>query len=252
MQKIEFIMGMPIIVDIVDGQAFDEVFSYFRYVDEKFSPYRADSEVSQINKSQNPNFKYSKDMREILDLAEKTKKETNGYFDIYRNGYMDPSGIVKGWAIYRSSQILKNLGCKNFYINAGGDIQTSGLNSEGEKWSIGISNPFNVHENVKVVYLSGEGIATSGVYERGNHIYLPADAAHQALQAGNPNIVSLTVIAKNVYEADRFATAAFAMGKEGINFVEKQKGLEGYMINKDGFATMTTGFEKCLKKLTTS
>lgn len=239
-------MGMPIIVYVVDGNSkvFKKVFDYFKYVDEKFSPYKQNSEVTLINNSKSKVKNYSSDMQEILKFAEKTKKQTNGFFDINRSGYMDPSGIVKGWAIYEAAKILDKMGYENYYVDAGGDMQTNGLNTEGKKWAVGIRNPFIKSQNIKVVYLSGEGIATSGTYEKGNHIYLPANASRpDGMQADN-SIVSLTVIGPNVYEADRFSTPAFAMGKEGINFIEKQKDLEGYMINSSGIATMTSGFEK--------
>ncbi len=221
-------MGMPIIVDPGDN----EVFDYFREIDERFSSYKKNSEVTKINDGRLRIKNASADVKLILKLAEKTKQATDGYFDIYRNGYMDPSGIVKGWAIYEASKILDKKGMKKYYINAGGDIQT-----KGGPWTVGIRNPFKTNENVKIVYLNGEGIATSGTYEKGNHIYNPKGIV-------NNTIVSITVIGKNVYEADRFATAAFAMGAEGINFVEKQNGLEGYMIDVDGIGTMTSGFEK--------
>ena len=55
---------------------------------------------------------------------------------------------------------------------------------------------------------------------------------------------SLTVIGPNVYEADRFATAAFAMGREGLRFIEEQPGLEGYMIDRSGMASYTSGFDR--------
>jgi thiamine biosynthesis lipoprotein len=55
---------------------------------------------------------------------------------------------------------------------------------------------------------------------------------------------SITIIGPNVYEADRFATPAFVMGENAIAFIEKQKGLEGYIIDNKGEATMTSGFEK--------
>jgi thiamine biosynthesis lipoprotein len=58
------------------------------------------------------------------------------------------------------------------------------------------------------------------------------------------DIVSLTVIGPNVYEADRFATAAFAMGKRGIYFIEQLPGFEGYMIDAAARATFTSGFER--------
>ena len=239
MQKLEFIMGMPVIVDISGSPSdnvFRKVFDYFRYVDEKFSPYKKNSEVTKINDGRLKVEDVTGDMKLILKLSEKTKKETDGYFDVYHEGNFNPSGIVKGWAIREAADIIKRNGFDNYSINAGGDIQTAGLNNDGKRWAIGIRNPFNLVQNVKIVYLSGEGIATSGTYERGNHIYNPKNGIM------DKNILSLTVIAKDIYEADRFATAAFAMGKEGINFIEKQKGLEGYMIDSEGMATCTSGF----------
>ena len=46
----------------------------------------------------------------------------------------------------------------------------------------------------------------------------------------------------DVLEADRFATAAFAMGRDGIGFLEDRAGLEGYAIAGDGTAAQTSGF----------
>ena len=166
------------------------------------------------------------------------------YFDIIDNNEKyNPSGIVKGWAIYCATRILQDLGLKNFYINAGGDIQFYGKNNENKLWRTGIKNPFNQEEIVKVVYLkNGEGIATSGNYIRGDHIYNPKNRKKIIEE-----IVSFTVIGPNVLEADRFATAVFAMGKEGINFLEKIPELAGYMIDKNGIAFMTSNFEQYIK-----
>ena len=50
------------------------------------------------------------------------------------------------------------------------------------------------------------------------------------------------MIGPDVLEADRFATAAFAMGKDGIYFVEQTPGLEGYVVDINGRATPTSGF----------
>jgi len=112
-----------------------------------------------------------------------------------------------------------------------------GRNAGGTEWSVGIRNPFNPEEIVKVIHPRGKGVATSGPYLRGDHIYNPHDSG-RAIE----DIVSLTVIGPNALEADRFATAAFAMGKEGIWFIEKLTGFEGYTIDKDGMATMTSEF----------
>lgn len=240
-------MGMPVEVEIVgykaDEKIFDAVFGYFTEVDERFSTYKKDSEISKINSGEIAPEGWSSDMKKIFTLCEETKKDTGGYFDIVsRSGKFDPSGIVKGWAIWNAAEILKNFGFENFFVNAGGDIEARGKNSRGEYWSAGIRNPFDLDKTVKTVVLKNQGIATSGTYLRGQHIYNPFKKDEPIIE-----ILSLTVVGENVYEADRFATPAFAMGREGINFIEKIDGLEGYMIDKDGVATMTSGFEKYVR-----
>jgi FAD:protein FMN transferase len=243
MKRTDFIMGMPITIEIVgnnrEAAAIKKIFNYLRDTDERFSTYKQTSEISQINNGK-PRKLWSSEMTDVLELCDLTRRQTNGYFDIKKSdGILDPSGLVKGWAINNAADILRKLGFKNFFIDGGGDIQADGKNSSNTVWKIGIRNPFNVSEIVKTVGISGEGIATSGTYIRGQHIYDP-------LRMGKPpeNIASLTVIGQNIYEADRFATAAFAMGLNGISFIESLPGFEGYMIDNNKTATMTSGFER--------
>jgi thiamine biosynthesis lipoprotein len=248
MKQTRILMGMPITVEIVDPHiteaAFNEVYEYFAHIDEKFSTYKKTSEISAINHAGLEKEKWSEEMQMIFLLSEETKNQTNGYFDIKTpSGDYDPSGIVKGWAIWNAAQLLKKRGFTNFYIDAGGDIQPSGTNLDGKQWAIGIKNPFNEVENVKVLYVNNEGIATSGTYIRGLHIYDPKNH-NQPID----EIVSLTVIGPNIHDADRYATAAFAMGAAGIQFIESLPGYEGYMIDKNKVGTMTTGFEQYTKE----
>jgi len=184
----------------------------------------------------------SDDMNLIFELAEQTRRETNGYFDIHYHGKIDPSGIVKGWAIYQAAHLLKRRGFEHFYVEAGGDIQTFGTNPDGRQWRIGIRNPFNPAEIVKLIYVGDCGVATSGTYIRGQHIYNPKSGVPLASE-----VVSLTVIGPDVYEADRFATAAFAMGRDGISFIASLPGFEGYQIDQTGRATFTHGFERATR-----
>jgi len=236
-------MGMPVTVEIVDAQAtnalFDSVYIYFEYVDEKFSTYKKNSEISKINRGELSLEEASFDMRTIFALAEQTRDETEGFFDIKHTGQYDPSGLVKGWAILNASNILLDRGCKNFYVEAGGDVQVHGKNDEGKDWRIGIRNPFDDEEIVKAVAISNQGMATSGTYVRGQHIYNPHDE-----KCVLSDVMSITVIGPDIYDADRFATAAFAMGKDGIFFIERLEGFEGYMIDKDKLGTFTSDFER--------
>ncbi len=130
MKQLQLLMGMPITVEVVDPSVteadIDKVFAYFRAVDDIFSTYKEHSEISKINRGELCAEEYSDEMKTILALSEQTKQETQGYFDIQHNGIADPSGIVKGWAIFQAAHMLKEAGYTNFYIDAGGDIQVSG------------------------------------------------------------------------------------------------------------------------------
>ena len=234
-------MGMPVSVEVEGSGArtsIERVFEYFAYVDATFSTYKPDSEISRINRGEIAPHAYSADMREIFRLAEETKRETHGFFDIRTpQGAYDPSGIVKGWAIKNAADLLRSRGCGHFYLDVGGDIQTDGANAAGAEWTIGIRNPLDRNEIAKIIRPRGAGVATSGTAARGSHIYDP----HQK-RAVETDVASLTVIGPNVYEADRFATAAFAMGRRGIEFLEGVPGLEAYEIDTRGMARMTSGF----------
>jgi FAD:protein FMN transferase len=240
-RQTRLLMGMPITVEIVGVSAsnlIDDVFDYFTAIDERFSLYKSSSEISAHNRGDIALADLSDEMHEVLKLADRTKTETGGYFEIRRpDGLLDPSGIVKGWAVRNAAFILRSGGAKNYYVDAGGDIQAGGKNENGESWRVGIRNPFNEAEIVKAVSISECGIATSGTYVRGQHIYNPIQPNDNI-----DDIVSLSVIGPDVLEADRFATAAFAMGAGGIYFLEEQEGLEGYVIAANGVATQTTGF----------
>ncbi|MGE5140426.1 MAG: FAD:protein FMN transferase [Rudaea sp.] len=234
---------MPVTVEIVDRSAtladVDSVFAYFDSVDNRFSTYKADSEISAINRGALALRDASDDMRLVFALAEQTRLETNGYFDISHNGGYDPSGIVKGWAIYNAARMLRDRGFSNYQVEAGGDLQASGMSERGQAWLVGIRNPFNPREIVKVLRADDCGIATSGTYVRGQHVYNPKVDSGPIKE-----VVSLTVVGPNIYEADRFATAAFAMGRDGIRFIDQAEGLEGYMIDDRGRATMTRGLTR--------
>lgn len=240
-RETRLLMGMPISIAIVDDapdSLIDQAFAYFAAVDQRFSLYRDDSEITALNTGRITLAQASPDMHEVLALADKTKRETHGYFDIRRaDGTLDPSGIVKGWAVRNAAAMIAAGGARHYFVDAGGDVQTGGKNADGADWILGIRNPFHDQEIIKALALPGKAIATSGTYARGQHIYNPH-------QSGRPidAIVSLSIIAADVLEADRFATAAFAMGLDGINFIEMMPSLEGYVVDAQGIATQTSGF----------
>ncbi|MGH2514226.1 MAG: FAD:protein FMN transferase, partial [Ktedonobacterales bacterium] len=173
MKETRLLMGMPITIEVLDPSAtqstLDAVFAYFQTVDDTFSTYKDTSEVAKLNRGEVSPDQVSQELRTILALAEQTHRETDGYFDIWREGRCDPSGIVKGWAIRNAAQLLEEAGWLNYSVDAGGDMQVAGL-KDGRPWRVGIRNPFNRHEHVKVLSLTECGVATSGTAIRGQHI----------------------------------------------------------------------------------
>lgn len=243
-RETRLIMDMPITVAIEDAAAtlhdLEAAFAVFVEADARFSPFRAESELSRLNRGEITST--SAQMEEVLCLAEETRLLSGGYFNIRRpDGMLDPCGIVKGWAIGQAAEVLRQRDLWDFFIDAGGDIQSAGRNAQGGTWRVGIRNPFNPEEIVKLLYPRGAGVATSGSYLRGTHIYNPHEPG-----AALDDIVSLTVIGSDIVDADRFATACFAMGRDGIMFLERLEGFEGYEIDARGKARRTSGLERYL------
>ncbi len=241
-------MGMPITVEItssrVSGTDIDKIFDYFKAIDAQFSTYKKNSEISLFNRGKITHAGLSPQMKYVMKKAEETKIRTHGYFNICRpDGFTDPSGIVKGYAIYNATKRIDRMGFTDYYVDAGGDIQVKGYNSQQKPWVIGIRSPFNRYQNIKIVTIGNQGIATSGTSVRGQHIYDPFHP-HTPIN----EIVSLTVIGPNVFEADRFATAAFAMREKGVGFIASLRGFDAYSIDDKGIATFTPGFEKYVVK----
>jgi thiamine biosynthesis lipoprotein len=237
-------MDMPVTVEICNPASsvsdIEKVFDYFISVDNRFSIFKPYSEISRYNQKKLTYGQLSSDLKLVLKLCEDTARASRGYFDIRRpDGTLDPSGLVKGWAIFNATNLVKSWGYQNYYINAGGDIQVNGLNPQGQPWTIGIRNPQNRAQNVKVVSIGNRGIATSGTYIRGQHVYDPIDP-----QKPISEIVSLTVIGPDIYEADRFATAGFAMRDKGVAFIATLPDFEAYSINSQGIAAFTPGFSQ--------
>lgn len=238
---------MPVIIKIADEGTTkaicEEIFAYFRHTDETFSTYKDDSVISKINQKKLTIDHAPAEVKKVLQLCEETKAATNGYFDIQRDDQIDPSGLVKGYAIFEAANMLAAKDFANFTVEIGGDIEARGANEHDKPWRIGIENPFNRQEIIKVVHLTNRGIATSGTYIRGAHLYDPIK--NREANA----IASITVIGPNIYEADRFATAAFAMGESGLKFIETRlgPGFAGYMITKDKQAHFTAAFDQYMK-----
>ena len=193
-----------------------EVTDYVKVIDQEFSTYKPDSQVSKIRRGELKIEEASAQMQEVWQLCEVAKELTDGSFDPWcvKGGY-DPSGYVKGWAADRCIEILKRYSAENIQINAAGDLSLAGGFEDGQPWSIGIRSPENRFQVLKVFEVFEGAIATSGTYEIGAHIKDP----HTGLIAIGAR--SATVIGPDGGLADALATALVVTGREGAGIFIK-------------------------------
>lgn len=259
LDRVEHVMGMPIGVEVrdpdVDPVALDRAFDWLRWVDATFSTYKANSEISRLNRGELTLAEVHPDVRDVLERCEKLREETGGYFDIRAvelpseartwdasrfPDAVDPSGLVKGWSVERAARILEAAGAHNFCINAGGDIRTRGCPAPTPDWRIGIQHPY-IRDRIAVVVAANDlAIATSGTYARGQHIIDPHTGERPT------GVLSVTIVGPDLATADAYATAAYAMG-EGApvwtgQLAERGQGYQGMTIMDDDTVLFTDGF----------
>lgn len=214
---VEQIMGLPVSVHVRlrarepgTERAVAAAFALLRAADRRFSPYRADSELSAIHRGQLRVDDADPEVREVLALCEEARQGTGGYFDALLPGpdgrpRLDPCGLVKGWAAQRAADLLAAAGLTDYCLNAGGDIA---LHADPwlPAWRVGVEDPTAPERMATVLDATAGAVATSGTGRRGAHIIdpytgLPATA-----------VASATVVGPSLLWADVYATAIVAHG----------------------------------------
>ena len=127
---------------------------------------------------------------------------------------IDLGGIAKGYALDRGVSTLKRNGIQQFFLNAGGDIYTSGKKDGIQKWWVGIKHPRHLDSLIARFKLSDYAVATSGDYER--FVIIDGKRYHHILDPRNgfPSIQcqSVSILAPTAEEADAIATYVFILG----------------------------------------
>ncbi|MEV8541372.1 FAD:protein FMN transferase [Streptomyces sp. NPDC051572] len=236
MNRVEHVMGFPVSLRVDDEGIGDEIadalFAWLREVDARFSPFRPDSEVCRYDRGELQLPDLSADLTEVLDLCERYRVATGGAFDVRLPGRpLDPCAVVKGWSVQRAAELLTAAGARRFILNAGGDVVVA-----GGPWRVGVRHPEHADQLCTVLELTDGAVATSARYERGDHI---VDG-----RTGEPatGLLSISVVAASLTEADATATAAFAMGPEGVDWAAARPGCEVFAVDAGRRVRRTPGF----------
>jgi thiamine biosynthesis lipoprotein len=225
-ERAERIMGTAVAIHGPDPQhpASMEAMDHLRWVESEFSTYLADSQISRINAGTLEVRDAHETVQDVLLRCEMFSDATQGAFNHRIGDRIDPAGYVKGWAVDGAAEILHRRGIENFMIWAGGDIRTSGHPDGEEYWSIGIRNPWDETRAIDAVRLRDGAIATSGRYERGDHIR----------GTGRDGLASVSVVGRRLAIADALATSVMAVGLDDAGWFSDFRDYRLIAVAEDG------------------
>jgi thiamine biosynthesis lipoprotein len=222
---VEHCMGTVFTIDVRDPGDWTgpiaEVVGWLHRVDRVFSTFRPDSDLSRLHRGEVALADAAPHLAKVLELCERCEAETDGYFTARWRGVPDPTGLVKGWAVERASELLRGHGSRDHAVNGGGDVQLAGESAPGRPWRVGISDPADARKILTVVTGRDFAVATSGTAERGAHIVDPVTGAPARTFA------AVTVTGPSLTRADAYATAAVAMGERVFDWA---RGLREYDV----------------------
>ena len=206
-------VGSSALSEAAMDAAVENVKKFVYGVDEDFSTYKDGSFVSRLRRGEISIDACSDDVQDVWGLCAIARDLTDGAFDPWAvTGGFDPSGYVKGWAADRVARILMKAGCEHIQVNAAGDLTLrGGISEKGAvgPWKIGVVNPDNRQEVLRIFEINDGAIATSGTYERGAHIFDPATGT---IAIGAK---SATVLGPDGGLTDALATALMVAGEDG-------------------------------------
>jgi len=146
-------------------------------------------------------------------------------------------GIGKGYAADKAKALLVSMGVTGGIINASGDMNTWGKQTNGEDWKVAITNPLNKNKAFALLPLDNGAVVTSGNYEK----YVEFDGKRYTHiidpRTGYPcsGVISVTVFAPKAELADALATSVFVMGKEtGLDRINQLPNIECIIIDDQG------------------
>ncbi len=240
-------------LDEADASIFiEQACAILHEADRTFSLYKPESPLSQLSRGEISVAQCPPVVGEIWDECEGWEKATDGWFSPFTPLHtFDPSGIVKTWAAKRSAEHLLAQGITDFTLNAGGDVWLSDDLSVARDWRIGISKTVSIASAeagvLTVIDLAGtdfRAMATSGVAERGAHIWNPKAAGKTAAN----ELLQVSVVARDLVTADIWATAAFAEGRRAVSHLNSVEGIEALFVLADGELAATDGFAALFAK----
>jgi thiamine biosynthesis lipoprotein len=164
---------------------------------------------------------------------------------------LETGSFLKGYAIKRAKEVLIEHNIESALISAISSVETIGFRGDGGKWRVGVQNPKNPDEMIKIANLSGEAMGVSGDYQ--TYVVVDGKKYHHILnpKTGYPGdtISMLVVITSDSFFADLYSTALFMESPEKIiETVEKMEGTEVMVVDKEDNIYLSSDMKKYLSE----
>ncbi len=237
-------MGTVVSLDVpggLDTQQRHELQGIFVDRDARFSLYRPGSEATAVSAGRLPVTRSSEAFRAAFGVAQDWYVRTDGAFTPYPPaGGMDLGGVVKALAIRAAGELLDGWSVPSWCLDAGGDVLVR-TSATSPVWVIGVVDPREREHLLAKVRLDGHphrAVATSGIAERGEHIWRVP---------GGDHIIQASVLADDIVTADVLATAVVAGGRGTMQHVVADQSSSGHPVEVlsiagDHLVTGTAGF----------
>ena len=229
-------MGTVVSIRTADDRATIDrktVEGVFERYDRTYSLYDTASPLSQVARGDLPLAATAKEVRDTYALALEWRQKTGGLFTPHRpDGVIDLSGIVKALAI-RDAGALLDGNTNNWLLTVGGDL-LGRASPGGAPWNVGIVDPDDATRlaGVATVGPTRRALATSGIAERGEHIWN---------RNGPSFFAQATVAADDIITADVLATAIIAGRPEDLDQLTAQWDVDVMTIDREGRQRATPG-----------
>ncbi|PZD77635.1 FAD:protein FMN transferase [Mesonia sp. K7] len=201
-------------------------------------------------------------LRQLVGLDKVKLSKKNTLVKLHPKIYLDFNAIAKGYGIDLIGEFLEGKNIKNYLVELGGEIRAQGKNtSKNQAWKVGVEGIDSQVEDrsyTRIISLVDEALASSGNYRKFRvdslsgkkfvHTINPLDG-----KAEQSDITSASVIANTCAEADAYATAIMAMGKQNtLKMLETVKNIEVYFTYLDSLQKpreySTQGFKNKVQK----
>jgi thiamine biosynthesis lipoprotein len=248
-------------------------------VDALMSLYRADSQVSLLNRDSHlhqPDVR----LRQVLQAAQELARQTNGAFDatvqplwqaasqagdmraaqalvdwrkltiesqritLAQEGMaITLNGIAQGYGVDQALQALQRHGIQHALLDTG-EFGAIGVREDGHPWMVALRDPRAQAHYAQVLAMDGRRMATSGDYET---VFSQDYTRHHIFDphtgASPTELASVTVLAPTGLLADGLSTAFMVMGADkSLALAATWEGVDLLCIAKNGKQSRSAGF----------